>query len=119
MTQLHAKEEITEFVRAEIELFKDLALRDRVAKFLISPSLQTRKWAKPPYPEVPCWIIADFRVDGFQGRGVGAAYCQLGHGENGYFWNLVLLRDEEYLDSGNNNCYKTLEELASDSGYCD
>ena len=117
--QANSAAEVAKLVQAEVESFKDLVLRAKVVKCLVPPYLQIRKWGSSPCPEMPCWIVAEFEKDSFQGRGVGVAYCELGHGENGYFWNLVLLREQEYLDSGNNCCYRTLEELAVDSGYCD
>ena len=87
-------------------------MRERVIAFLVSPYLEIRKWGSLPCPEIPCWIIADFQVTGFQGRGVGVAYCEFGHGENGYFWNLVFLRDEEYLDSGNNQLLQNTRRIS-------
>src|SRR5688500_11326482 len=111
--------EITELVSEELRTFKDSTLRQTFTQFLVRPYLQVRHWGKPPHQEVLCWIVADFQVQGFKGRGVGAAYCRQGHGENGYYWNLVFLKDEDYVDAGNNNCYRTLEELAMDSGHCE
>jgi hypothetical protein len=112
-------EAIAKLVRAEVDAFPDEALRERLATFLVTPHVQILRWEKPPHQELRCWIVADFQVGGFQGRGVGVAYCEQAHGENGYFWNLVFLRGQESLDWGNNSCYRTLAELAVDSGYCD
>jgi hypothetical protein len=73
-----------------------------------------RDWGKnPPYQQVPCWVIADF-----QERDVGVIYTEFGYGQNGFFWNLAFLT-KEYLDFGNNCCYRTLEDLVIDSGYFD
>lgn len=118
MDQEITSEEVARLVQSEVESFRDLPLRERFVPFIVPPYLQMRTWGRLPCQEVPCWVVTDFQIDGFQGRGVGAAYCRSGHGENGFYWNLVFLRDEDYLDAGNNNCYRTLEELATDSGYC-
>jgi len=98
--RVETSEEIAGLVQTELETFTNEILRAKVAKFLITPLLQIREWDKPPYPEVPCWIVADFQHE----RGVGAACYQFGYGANGHFWNLVFVHNQQYLDSGNNSC---------------
>ena len=111
---LLTSDEVSRLVEVEVSKFQNLLLREAFARFLVPPYLQIRQWGWPaPYQEVPCWVIADFGD-----RDVGVVYCPYAHGTNGYYWNLEFL-SEKYLDTGNNHCYRTLEELASDSGYLD
>ena len=106
-------DDMTKLVNEELIRFKSSYLRDAVAQHLVAPYLEMRHWGwTEPQGDFPVWIIADLQV-----RDVCIAFSKHGFGAKGFVWGLTFL---SYTGFGADYWwYRTLEELAIDSGYWD
>ena len=106
--------DIENLIGQELFKFKNDFLREAFEKIIVEPYEKMLWWGwTEPYGEFSSWVIADLQI-----RQVGVAHSKAGFGKDGNVWGLIFLTDKSSFGA-DYSWYKSLEELAIDSGYWD